>query len=94
MSYTKGRCDRIRQELEHGPCTASELAALCGMSMRLASAHLTYLRSRGKVQVIGAIPTKTHKSNIYALVGVPRIVCTDDRCQRHAKRPQAIAEEL
>ena len=80
------------QELEHGPSTAGELAALLELPMRPVSAYLAYLRSLGVVQVIGKMPTRTHKSQIYALVCMTRtsVCCSDIRCQRHARDARAI----
>lgn len=43
------RQSHILKSLSDGPATASEISAEFGISIKLASAHLTDLRRRGKV---------------------------------------------
>jgi hypothetical protein len=68
----------ILKLLQEAPATAPELGAILfprmkmRQAMRRASAHLCYLRTDGKVKVIGQVPREGHKAdsnmaNLYAI---------------------------
>jgi hypothetical protein len=82
VANRNGRGKLVRQALEEGPVTASELAAILELEgragMRICSAWLGWMRCKGQARVIGQRRVQTSRygdggrlSNIYALGGKP-----------------------
>jgi len=87
---------RILKELENGPATSAELAAiLCDRPAASVVGTLCNLLNMGRIQVVGKVLHRRsrggRKENLYALPGTPALNASPEPQKRPVSDPDAIA---